>query len=154
VEDKYPSGGRIPERFPPGNEPPCHSSELPVARLAPGPIFSNVFTNLRSNAALSFSRQPRPPPPLPEEKRVIRPRAREYARTRDRRAGCPLFSSPPSRGWNSFRGPTPSSCHEWHRSIASIILTLFLEAHPFVRARLALSRVSFCRRSRSSVLVS
>lgn len=51
------------------------------------------------------------------------------------RDGCSLpFFQPSFEGWNSFHGPTPSVSHEWHRSIASIILTLFLEAHPFSRS--------------------
>lgn len=58
----------------------------------------------------------------------------ECASVRDRRDGCSFF--PPSIvGWNSFRGPTPSTPTNRHRrSIASIILTLFLEAHPFSRS--------------------
>lgn len=64
MEDKYPerSGGGFPSVFLRGATPQFLRVVLrpPRALLEAPRIFSNVFTNLRSNAVLSFSQQPRP----------------------------------------------------------------------------------------------
>jgi len=109
VEDKYPSGGGFPSVFLRGtNHPAIPQSSTASRTLSRAPfslMYSQIFVLTRRYHSLrSPGRRARAPPPPPSAERVIRPRAymcnaaREYASTRDRRAGCPLFSSPPSRG--------------------------------------------------------
>lgn len=124
---------RISEHFPPGTNHPAIPQNPPFARPllhAFSLMYSQIFV---SNATLSFSQQPRPPSQArPVCSSHIRAGVvREYANGRDERS--PLFH-PPSRGGIHFAAQRPRLPRTAPRSIASIILTLFLEAHPFSRS--------------------
>lgn len=127
VEDKYPSGGGFPSVF----LSSCHPrhSSVPSRVLYPradlpspspsSPIFSNVFTNLRSNAGVII---------LPAAPAVSTDESGVLLRASMRRV---LLFFPPSveeEEVEFISRPNALVSHERHRSIASIILTLFLRS--------------------------
>lgn len=127
---------RIPgaNHFPPGTNHPAIPRNPPFARPHPHAfslMYSQIFV---SNATLSFSQQPRP-----SQARTgmwlfacTCSIAREYANGRDGRSS---FFPPSVEGAEFISRPNALVSHERHpRSIASIILTLFLAAHPFSRS--------------------
>lgn len=137
---------RIPERFPPGNVPPRHSSVPSLrplfSRLSPR-IFSNVFTNLRSltRGVIILPAAPGRFHAGTERRWRVCARffarvyvqRREYARPTRRELlffPAPLLLRLP-RGWNSFRGPTPSSPTNGTVRLLRLSLLYSSEAHPF-----------------------
>lgn len=125
---------RIPEHFPPGtNHPAIPRLYPPFARAllhAFSLMYSQIFV---SNATLSFSQQPWPP----SQARLVcfsHIRAASHASMRTVATGALLSSTLRRGGGIHFAAQRPRLPRTAPRSIASIILTLFLAAHPFSRS--------------------